>query len=365
MKRILAASVLILSMAAVSAFAQKTTAPDDGTSASASVTNAGTPVTVTATTSNVTVTTNAASTNTSSVTVSSSSGASSSAIVTDEKEVKPASGVVYNDGKIDYASSNVLFTINARDSGSGVKAISLIVDDSQFGNYVKPLSFLTEGRHMVAWKVEDNVGNVTPLKFYQFILDTTAPELAINADHKSIQIGDVSFAATNWIFTLSAHDSLSGVKEIRYAVDDGATNVYDKAFSVSGSNGMHTIAWLASDNVGNVSETKTFKFFLDTVAPAVAIAVKPAAFETNGIKFISASSIITVNAKDAESSVAQVQVSIDGGDWKDYSFGFQLPSGAHTVKAKAVDLLGNVSQEAVLAVTVDSDMPESEIVPSK
>lgn len=349
MKKTIISAVLLITAMSVSAFAQQTTAPDDGKSASVTITNETTPVTVTATESNVSI----------------SFGSSSSAIVTPEKEVKAATGVVYNDGKIDYASPDVRFVINARDDASGIKSISVMVDDSQFGVYEKPLAFETEGRHVAAWKVEDNVGNVSPLKFYQFILDRTGPVVSLASDKKPVMIADMAFAASNWLFNLTAQDNLSGVKEISYFIDDGATNVYGNTFSVSGSNGIHLLSFTGVDNVGNISETKNYKFFLDTAAPVTTIAVTPAAYETNGTKFISANSSVSVDAKDAESGIASIQVSIDNGDWKDYVFSFKLPSGAHTVKARSTDLLGNVSAEAVLAVSVDSDLPTGEVVPVK
>lgn len=62
--------------------------------------------------------------------------------VSEEKEVKAVEGIVYNDGNMDYTSGDVKFVIEAKDEGSGVKTIYVLVDDSDFGVYENPLSFL-------------------------------------------------------------------------------------------------------------------------------------------------------------------------------------------------------------------------------
>lgn len=286
-------------------------------------------------------------------------------IATSEKEVTAIAGAVYNDGKIDYASADVKFVINAKDEGSGVKQVWVMVDDSQFGIYDKPVAFFTEGKHLIGYKAEDNVENISPFKSYEFILDKTAPEVTITSDKKVVKIGDVVYIGSNYNFGISAQDALSGVKSIEYAMDDGATNAYDKPFVAVGTNGFHTIVYKATDNVGNASEDKKYVFFMDANAPTVDFVVDPAVFETNGVKYVSSYAKIKLTAKDAETAVAKIVYTIDGGDEKDYTYPIRLSGGAHVIKAKSYDLVGNVSEEKTLDVTVDAVLPEADLVPTK
>jgi len=285
--------------------------------------------------------------------------------VTEEKEVKAVEGIVYNDGNMDYASGDVKFVIDAKDEGSGVKTIYVLVDDSDFGVYENPLSFLEEGKHLIGYKVEDNVGNMSRVKFYEFILDKTAPEAILISDKKPVKIGDVLYVGSNYNFGIFANDNLSGVKSIEYKIDDGESKVYEGVFAPVQQNGLHKVEYFATDNVGNVSMAKTYIYYLDINAPTIEFVVNPEPFEKDGVKYISDKTPIVIKAKDAETGISRIVYKIDDGEEKDYQYPIKLANGTHTIKAKAFDLLGNVSEEISLELTVDSVIPEAELVPTK
>lgn len=324
---------LVLLGAISSTFAQQNTAPDQGSSASSAVSSV----------SNMIFGTNGDT----------------------EKEVTASEGVVYNDGKTDYASANVKFVINAKDQGSGVKQVLVLVDDSQFGIYDKAIGFQTEGKHLIGYKVEDNVGNISPFKSYEFVLDLTAPQVALVSDKKLVMLGDVIYASSNYNFGINANDALSGVKSIEYSIDDGQSATYDAPFAAVGANGLHKITYKATDNVGNATETKSYVYFMDSNPPSLDFTVEPNVYEANGVRYISSSALIKIVAKDAETAVSKIVYTIDDGKEIDYSYPIRLTSGAHTVKAKAYDLLGNISEEKSLSVTVDAINPEADLVPTK
>ena len=361
-KRIVLISIIGLFLSAGWAFSQQTTAPDQDLGA----TNIESV--------SVTVSTNSNSMSTNLNTVASDSNTNVIANETNttietniavEREVVPAEGNVYNDGKMDFVSSNVKFDIKAKDEGAGIKSISIMVDDSQFGDFDKPIVATSEGNHILAYKIEDNVGNVSPLKFYQFILDRTAPTVNISSDKKVVKIGETIYCASNFLYSLKAMDNLSGVKSLKYILDDSYTNVFENPFDANGTNGFHKISYIAVDNVGNESELAVYNYFLDANAPVVSFVVNPVPYETNDIKYISANTFVKVEAKDSETSVAAILYSIDGDDFKDYTYAFKLSGGAHTIKAKAVDALGNISEEISLTVTVDASGPEGDLIPTK
>ncbi len=285
--------------------------------------------------------------------------------ITEEKEVKAVEGIVYNDGNMDYASGDVKFVIEAKDEGSGVKTVYVLVDDSDFGIYENPLSFLEEGKHLIGYKVEDNVGNMSKIKFYEFILDKTAPEAMLMSDKKPVKIGDVLYVGSNYNFGILANDPLSGVKSIEYKVDDGETVVYNGTFAPVMQNGLHKIEYFATDNVGNVSITKTYLYYLDINAPTVEFVVNPEPFEKDGVKYISDKTPILIKAKDGETGISRIVYTIDDEEAKEYLYPIKLSSGTHTIKAKAYDLLGNESEEISITLTVDAEIPEAELIPTK
>ncbi|MCX7820313.1 MAG: chitobiase/beta-hexosaminidase C-terminal domain-containing protein [Brevinematales bacterium] len=285
--------------------------------------------------------------------------------ITEEKEVKAVEGIVYNDGNMDYASGDVKFVIEAKDQGSGVKTVYVLVDDSDFGVYENPIAFLEEGKHLIGYKVEDNVGNMSKVKFYEFILDKTAPEAILISDKKPVKIGDVLYVGSNYNFGILANDALSGVKSIEYKIDDGEAKIYKGVFAPVNQNGLHKVEYFATDNVGNVSMTKTYIYYLDITAPTIEFVINPAPFDKDGVKYISDKTPIVIKAKDTETGISRIVYTIDGGEEKDYQYPIKLANGTHTIKAKAFDLLGNASEEISLELTVDAEIPEAELIPTK
>ena len=324
-------AVVFLCAGIMTAYAQKTTAPDQG--------------------------------NNTSVTISSNEAATNQ--VTAEKEVLAAEGLVYNDGTIDYVSPDIKFKIDAKnEEGSGVKNVYVMIDDSQFGIYDGPISFFTDGKHMIAYKVENNVGNVSPVKYYEFILDKNPPKVTLTSDKKVVKIKDISYVSSNVNYGIYAEDDYSGVKWISYKLDDGPDTTYDKPFVPIVADGLHKIAYKASDNVGNVSQEQTYMFYMVLNPPTVTFSVDPV-FETNDTKYISPSTSIKIVATDPEIEVANISYTIDDGQTVDYQTPFKLKGGTHTIKSTATDLVGNVSEEASITLTVDATIPEAELTPTK
>ena len=284
-----------------------------------------------------------------------------------KKEVSAASGFLYNDGTTNYVSLGIKFQIDATDQLSGVKKVYYITDlDNAFNVYLNPFgSFITEGKHYIAYKVEDNVGNFSAIKYFEFIMDLTAPETSISTDKPIVKLGDTIYLSAKHNFTLYAIDKLSGLKSLEYQINNDAFGAYAAPFALNGlTTGVHRINFKATDNVGNVSATTQYTFFLDNNAPTVNFDVEPVIFEKDGKKYVSSKSLVKISAQDNETGIAQILFSIDGGEYKEYKYPIEkLQNGDHTIKAKAIDLVGNESPEVELVVSVDNESPEGKIVP--
>lgn len=340
MKRLLlmGMALMVLLLGVGVGYAQETDAPDDGTTTYE--TNAVTNETDVVTNENVTA----------------------------EKEIVATEGVVYNNGKTDFVSADVKFVINANDVGSGVKAIYYSMDDGTQAEYNAPITVEKEGKHNIAFRVEDNVGNQSPVKNYDFVMDNTAPDTVLKDDKVLVKVGNTVYYAVSNIVSVFAKDAFSGVQSIEYNVD-GANNAKIIApvavIMMKGENGAHKINYKSTDNVGNVSDEKTYEFYLDVNIPTVEIATDPAPFAKDGKKYISESAQIVITAKDNESGVKKVLFTIDGTNYNEYTGSFNLSAGSYTIGAKAIDLVGNVSAVVTYVVEVDASQPEGNIVPTK
>ena len=275
------------------------------------------------------------------------------------------SGIVYTKDNVNYVSENTKFALKANDEGSGVKAIYVMVYDSQFGTYETPLEFKDEGYHCITYKIEDNVGNVSQLKFYEFILDKTPPEVLLSTDKKTIKIGDNIYVGTNYSFSIMADDKYSGVKTIYYKINNEEEKIYQNSQNFTGTNGLNTIAYYAVDNVNNYSKGYYFNYYLDIQPPSVSFEIEPAPYIKDNNNFISENTVIKIKAKDQETYVSQILYSIDNSDFVEYTQSFKLKAGVHTIKAKALDIFGNTSEEIFITLNVDAVAPEGNVIPSK
>lgn len=279
-------------------------------------------------------------------------------------------GYIYFDGKNHYASLGVQFEILSTDSFSGLKHIFYITDlDTNFQKYRGPLSdFKKEGSHYIAYRFEDNVGNFSPIRHFEFILDTTPPQVYLDIDKNAPKIGNYVYISRKFRFILAASDTLSGVKSIEHSLNGSPFLPYQESFLVANDlkTGLHHFNFKATDNVGNVTKSHLFAFFLDETPPLVTYLISPSPFVKDTIHYISQKSLISIVAQDAESKTDKILYSLDESPFSLYQTPLtNLTPGKHILKAKAYDLLGNESEEVLLEILVDSTSPKAALQPEK
>ncbi|WP_437022933.1 OmpL47-type beta-barrel domain-containing protein [Streptomyces bungoensis] len=193
--------------------------------------------------------------------------------------------------------------------------------------------------------------------------DTTAPDTSASVSGTKDASGNYVSSAT---VTVSASDAESGVAKIEYSLDGGAYKDYSAPVQVSGV-GQHTVAYRATDKAGNTSAEQSVSFTVvaappqDTTAPDTSASVSGTK-DASG-NYVS-SATVTVSASDAESGVAKIEYSLDGGAYKDYSAPVQVSGvGQHTVAYRATDKAGNTSAEQSVSFTVVAAPPQDTTAP--
>ncbi len=152
-----------------------------------------------------------------------------------------------------YVSGSTGITLTATDNASGVRMSEYSIDGAPFVTYSAPftLTAYPEGSHTIAYRSTDNLGNQEKAKQLAVILDKTPPKTAI-AGSDSLVEGVVNTVSPVTSFTLTATDSLSGVRNIWYRIDGGQWQLFTAGFTLAGLNaGAHAISFHAVDNVGN------------------------------------------------------------------------------------------------------------------
>jgi uncharacterized cupredoxin-like copper-binding protein len=247
-------------------------------------------------------------------------------------------------------------TVTAADPGSGVDTVEYQIDDTSWVAYTAPVAVTTPGDHSVQFRATDNAGNLSDVGSVQFTVVSPDPEQDVTPPVAAIALAGAQGPSGEYTgpvtATISATDDDSGVATIEYQLDGGAWNVYSAPVVVSAA-GMHMLHYRATDNAGNLSAEQMSHFTIaappepDTTAPTVTGSVSG-----DG----TAVATVTVTATDADSGVARVEYAIDGGEFLPYTASFRVSTpGAHTVRFRATDNAGNLSETGSVQFTVVGD----------
>ncbi|HQU41646.1 MAG TPA: Ig-like domain-containing protein, partial [Pirellulales bacterium] len=170
-------------------------------------------------------------------------------------------------------------------------------------------------------------------------------------------------------------DNLSGTKSLTVAIDGGAATAValDAAgnfqvpmtLAIDGTaDGVHTLAFSATDFAGNASPVTSFNFTLDTKAPVIALTAPLAGGA------LTAGAALTGTVNPTGSALVALSYMIDGGTAMPLAFDplsgvfdqaldlSKLSAGNHSLVVTATDAAGNASQQT-LGFSLASAIPLS------
>lgn len=195
--------------------------------------------------------------------------------------------------------------------------------------------------------------------------DTTPPQTSAQVTGAQNAQGEYVGAAT---VTIAATDEGgSGVDRIEYAIGDtGAWQPYTAPVVVDRTGG-HKIRHRALDKAGNVSAEKSVEFTVvappsdDTAPPETSATVSG---ERNADGAYIDMATVTVTASDTGSGVNSIEYAVGAGAWQAYSGPVMVHQvGAQTVRYRATDKAGNVSDEKSVQFTVVAAPPQDTTAP--
>ncbi|MGL4387929.1 MAG: OmpL47-type beta-barrel domain-containing protein [Brevinema sp.] len=268
-----------------------------------------------------------------------------------------------------FASPFARFKVEGIDEESGIKDIFISVDGGAYNSYKGAISFEKEGEHSINYKFVDHVGNVSYSKTYDIIVDATAPRIIdIQFNPKPYLASGYMYVGPNTEVSFKHHDDTTGTAYVEFATNETeeftrfTTNTTLAALGISNTDLMN-IRYQALDMVSNISPTKTSTVFVDATAPTVNIFADKV-FEKDGIKYISSKSSISVTAFDTETAVDKILYSINDAEFQDYDNAIAIKlnkAGNYDIKVKAVDVVGNESQEIIYSVVLDTIAPTGNV----
>ena len=284
-----------------------------------------------------------------------------------ESSLKPVLWKREKSGQL-YANSGVRFVLNATDNLSKTDYVEYKLDGGDYIRYSAPISISKEGPHTITYRAVDRAGNREFEQSFNVIIDNSPPEVELSPTRAFVERDGRLFTSPGNTFTIRAVDKHSGIKQISYGVNSGATTEkYDEGRVVQLSDpGSQLIQYEALDNLGNKTLSGSVLVDVDNSRPRVSIRPTRPLRQVNGDRYARRDTGFNVTAEDEGAGVTQVMVRIDGSqEWQAYNNTLYFSTETeHSIEAKAVDAVGNESEVVVSRFKVDDNPPITKLRPS-
>jgi len=169
-------------------------------------------------------------------------------------------------------------------------------------------------------------------------VDAIAPTASVNINPPPNAAGWNN--TTPVTVNLNGADTGSGIRELRYFINDGATtSVAGNTTITLTDEGITTVSLRAIDNAGNISPLASVIVRIDKTAPVTA----------SSITRSGAQATVTLTARDNSSGISLTTYSINGGAPQTYTAPFTVAEKG-TLTFRSFDVAGNV--ESVKSISL-------------
>jgi hypothetical protein len=277
-----------------------------------------------------------------------------------------------------YFGGGIKIIIKAIDALSGVDKIYYSINNENFKAYSGTISVSDEGEYIIKYYSVDNVGNAEEIKTEYFVIDISSPHTEYEIDG----ITNENYISPDASIILRSSDSLSGVKDIYYQINNGPALKYSAPIPVSvlGPESGN-ITFYGVDNIGNqenkkvigsfpsktVSDESTkdhemvFEFYIDNKPPEVMMNLEGIKYQGRYL-YISPGTKIKLTATDDKSGVDKIKYNLNSSLMlKDYNEPFNIDNaGFQTVYYTAIDFVGNWTSLKTEKLYVDINAPTTD-----
>jgi len=219
-----------------------------------------------------------------------------------------------------------------------------------------------EGANAVSVRQVDKAGNPSAETLVEFTLDKTAPVApGVSLTNDTNLPADKITADGTLLLAASGPNAVEADATVQYSTDGGKS--WTSSFTPR--IGANSVLTRQIDLAGNASASTIFAFTFDKTAPAKPLLSLLADTGVSKVDRITKDGTISlVNPSTKKTSIeagAAVEYSVlqpDGSTWSTWSSSFTATAGANTLKARQIDVAGNVSAESTpLAFTLFGQPP--------
>ena len=202
-----------------------------------------------------------------------------------------------------WRSTSATVTLSATDAHSYVRNTFYRVGGGTLTTYTAPFPVSAEGTTTVEYFSVDGAGNTETARTAEVRIDTTAPAVSDDADS--------AWAKGPARVHLSVSDGGSGVGSVLYSTDGTEPYLAYTGEVLVAVEGVTTIRYAATDNLGHTSTPKSATVRLDDSAP-VSSHTAPAGWAKGPVS-------VTLDSGDALSGVSGIRYALDGSTESTYT----------------------------------------------
>jgi hypothetical protein len=296
-------------------------------------------------------------------------------VVTPSNDATPSLTGAVGVASGDLAEVRLKLYAGATVSGSPLRTIDATVVAGKWN--VGPLVALSDGTYTARAEQSDEAGNVGFGSPSTFTVDTVAPTVSLTAP--TSLTGDATPTLEGKAGVAAGDDPVVQVNVYAGATVSGSPLQTIQATPAAGSwsatpatplaDGVYTVEAIQSDEAGNTGVSGSFKFRLDTTAPAIALSAPLSGAMTDsssqlvqGTAGTSEGDLQTItvelfegSAIGAQGPLEEIVVKSVAGHWST-TFG-GLAEGEYTVRADQSDSIGNLGRTQPVTFTVDEVAP--------
>ncbi|OYU11517.1 MAG: hypothetical protein CFE38_11490 [Comamonadaceae bacterium PBBC1] len=223
------------------------------------------------------------------------------------------------------------------------------------GSYVAPT---TNGAYTVEVRQTDVAGNVSDSQSISFTLDDikpVVPDAALSADTGSLDNDSITSSA---VLKVPTNTESGATVEYRVQAGAGSFGSWSRNYTAPTTDGAYTVEVRQSDVAGNVSDSQSIAFTLDTAAPTPNAALTTDT-GSSVVDAITNSAALTAPTNTESGATVEYRIKAGSGSFGSWSSNYIAPTtdGDYTVEVRQTDVAGNVSSSQSIAFMLDATQP--------
>lgn len=266
-------------------------------------------------------------------------------------------------GQVISGSSRIY--LDKEDNKSGIESTYYYFDNEQSKILTgKEIQFkhLDNGEHTLYYWSTDKVKNQEEKQSFSFYLDKIAPIASMDILGDKFIVNDKIYFSGRTKVKLTAVDNRSGVKELKYSLNNSPFQNYVEPFYMPTKAGLYTISFFAVDDTDNRSEGEGIHsrgiVYVDLSGPILSYKLDGPIFIKGNNTYVGAKTKFNIVGKDLESGLKSLAYSINNNEETAYSEPFKIGSsnGNYKITYIGYDNVNNRNQNDVELV-LDVDGP--------